>query len=539
MPTHARLLVCVCCASMLPFTTAVEAGEEEGAAAKVRPDDDPPKGKVRLLLLAPTGPLVIEAAITIGGRPFHVVQEQFIDEVLEAADSNGDGKGTWEEAIKNPRLAFGRLGWRLRNAGRRFQLMKSCDRNGNGMVERDEARLLMEAAGDGPAFRLQELHRIRNGSEIDQLLDLNQDRVLSKPELTNAEDRLKSRDTNNNDWLESRELPLFINRNLGRRTIDRTGIPGLTPTGGPRVLHRLGPTVNVAVIEAQMMLVYGKKHDVSRFQTATPHFIVRASLGERDQAGRGIEVTSSIPELKNRTSTDPESALAAELSLSGTKLRFAIGVVNRRPPDFDDLARREMTLRDEDGNGVLEGGELDALANTALAQAYGRWDSNRDGRATLTEIKADYRREHAVRWSQAEVTTAAEIPTLFQLVDLNGDQRLSLREMRGARRQILKLDEDGDGAIKPEERHGRITIVFSRAHEKYSTDVFRIQQVKRATASRKEGNPPKWFLRMDRNHDNDISPREFLGSSKVFDRIDRDGDGLIDHAEAGKAGDGR
>jgi Ca2+-binding EF-hand superfamily protein len=271
-----------------------------------------------------------------------------------------------------------------------------------------------------------------------------------------------------------------------------------------------------------------------------PQIAVRVTLGERDQKRRGIEIISMSPALGLKKPTDigTASANAAELLLSGTKLRFVIGVVNRRPPDFDDLAKREMKLRDEDGNAILEGGELDALANTALSQAYGRWDSNRDGKVTLAEIKADYQREHDVRWSQAEVTTAAEIPSLFQLVDLNGDRRLSLREMRGAQKQMLKLDEDGDGDTEPDERHGRITIVFSRAHEKYSTDVFRMQQVKPATASRKVGNPPDWFVRMDRNHDKDISPREFLGSSKVFDRIDRDSDGLIDPSEAEKAGDG-
>ena len=286
------------------------------------------------------------------------------------------------------------------------------------------------------------------------------------------------------------------------------------------------------------MLAYGKIHDVSQFQTATPHFIVRASLGERDQAGRGVVVTSSKLDLKSRTTTGPASSLAAELSLSGTKLRFAIGIVNRRPTDFDDLARREMILRDEDENAVLEGEELDALANTALAQAYGRWDSNRDGKVTLAEIRADYVREHLVRWSQAEVTSAVSFPTLFELVDVNGDRRLSLREMREARKRMLELDEDGDGDIEPEERHGTITIVFSRAQERYSTEIFGIQRAKKATARRVEGEAPKWFLRMDRNHDNDISPREFLGSSKIFDRIDRDGDGLIDRAEAEKAGDG-
>jgi Ca2+-binding EF-hand superfamily protein len=46
---------------------------------------------------------------------------------------------------------------------------------------------------------------------------------------------------------------------------------------------------------------------------------------------------------------------------------------------------------------------------------------------------------------------------------------------------------------------------------------------------------PDWFQKMDRNHDGDVSRREFLGPRDQFDRLDRDNDGLIDADEA-KAG---
>ena len=43
---------------------------------------------------------------------------------------------------------------------------------------------------------------------------------------------------------------------------------------------------------------------------------------------------------------------------------------------------------------------------------------------------------------------------------------------------------------------------------------------------------PDWFQKMDRNHDGDVSRREFLGPRDQFDRLDRDKDGLIDPDEA-------
>jgi Ca2+-binding EF-hand superfamily protein len=40
---------------------------------------------------------------------------------------------------------------------------------------------------------------------------------------------------------------------------------------------------------------------------------------------------------------------------------------------------------------------------------------------------------------------------------------------------------------------------------------------------------------MDRNHDGDVSRREFLGSEEAFRKIDRDSDGLISLEEAERA----
>ncbi len=50
------------------------------------------------------------------------------------------------------------------------------------------------------------------------------------------------------------------------------------------------------------------------------------------------------------------------------------------------------------------------------------------------------------------------------------------------------------------------------------------------------GRRPDWFHKMDRNHDGDVSRREFLGPRDQFDRLDRDKDGLIDADEARRQG---
>jgi hypothetical protein len=43
---------------------------------------------------------------------------------------------------------------------------------------------------------------------------------------------------------------------------------------------------------------------------------------------------------------------------------------------------------------------------------------------------------------------------------------------------------------------------------------------------------PDWFRKMDVTGDGDVSFQEFLGTRADFNRIDADGDGLIDPQEA-------
>ena len=43
---------------------------------------------------------------------------------------------------------------------------------------------------------------------------------------------------------------------------------------------------------------------------------------------------------------------------------------------------------------------------------------------------------------------------------------------------------------------------------------------------------PEWFVRMDRNRDNDLTPQEFPGTGEQFKALDTNGDALISADEA-------
>ena len=551
---------------------------------QVRTKVDPQDNIERLLLLTPQGPIVVEAAITLDGRPFRIAREKLVGEMLQAADTDGNGKPTWKEALDNPRFVpSGNIGgFMIFGAGiqgraviqggaqaQRDAYTKRYDTNKNGLVDQAEARLLLAQTTGGAAFSLAASLNRSGQPDVQKVLDADNDGKLSKDELKVAETRLKSRDANDNDLLESHEL----GGNRGNRVVFNQGgaqvqvvvaMNGMQLTQSPPPSHLLGPAADLTTVFKALQKKYGGENGeiragsfplfpklVAEFDSnkngrldsgeaaglnRTPaHVRLQVNVGKTGEPGLSIKAVA--PQLGNKEAAGSKFVQEATLQLPGVTLRFSAA---KNPNselriDYSKAAAATINRYDKNKNGQIEKKELPENKGNrrSLEQQFARWDANSDGTVTAEEIKADYERQQAPRRSRIAAAVGEQGPSLFQTLDVSGDNRLSLREMRTAGQHLLALDKNGDGQLAVEELPVRIDVTFSRGGAGAGHYVFRSTN-RPGTPQKKTGGKrgPEWFTRMDRNGDGDVTLREFLGTPEQFKKIDTNGDGFIEPKEA-------
>jgi Ca2+-binding EF-hand superfamily protein len=120
----------------------------------------------------------------------------------------------------------------------------------------------------------------------------------------------------------------------------------------------------------------------------------------------------------------------------------------------------------------------------------------------------------------------------FGLIDADGDSRISIRELRAMPKLVERFDTNKDGSLAASEVPRRFEAPLSPGIGLSRVFAQSINRFGQPAAPPKPQVGPLWFQKMDRNHDGDVSRREFLGTEEQFNKLDADRDGLISAQEA-------
>jgi Ca2+-binding EF-hand superfamily protein len=243
-------------------------------------------------------------------------------------------------------------------------------------------------------------------------------------------------------------------------------------------------------------------------------------------------VSDRIGASKKKPSSRGTSRMALKIGQTGLDVR----VQSSRSKSNDNRSFYLLQFRvaDENKNNYLEPNEF---GRVGLDAPFSSVDADGDGKVVRDELNGYLERDAFVSQSQIVLSVAADTRTLFHVMDVDFDQRLTMREFKEMSSRVRFLDRNQDNAIDASEISQQYRLTFSMGRPRIFRQAMTRQRSRNVPAPQATPNmkAPDWFRKMDRNQDGDLSWREFLGTREIFDRLDQDQDGLVTVAELDRA----
>lgn len=495
-----------------------------------------------LVVLGAERPVFLRLHIQLDGVGFRKLQPQLVERLFNAFDA--DQNGQWSTAELEAARKSGRLSI-LGNDGT-FD-PQALDKDDDGQLSQSEfsahalpalgppcllrsdssstARLVplfqrVDADEDG-RLSIAELRRLATSV---RKLDLDDDEVLSLPELTPPPSNgLGPTPSSNSSPADSPVLMISpeSQSDIARTLLKRYGKRGRLPVSvlnlSPQLAAQVDADQNGAVSQVELLKLLADP-PVAR------------------------EVLVKLPRMKERTidvrvlgdkSPARGRARSALVLLGGIATEIRGATVARDVSDNRAYYRIEFLRADADKNKYLNEAEF---AMVGLEGSFAQVDRNGDKMVVEEEILEHLALSDQLNESRIELLVSNENQGLFELLDINFDQRISPREFHAAVSTLQSRDKNQDGLVDSAELGNkyRLTVSLNKPKLFQKNAAF-------LSPSNTAGRPPRittagptWFSRMDKNGDGDVSQREFLGPLATFQKLDTDHNGVIDPTEAAK-----
>lgn len=506
-------------------------------------------GEQTIVFFGSEAPIFLKTHLMVDGTNY---DEWFSKFLFKAIDTNRDSAITKREIQLVPQDLLGSVaGGALNNMG-----------DEDGLSQQELQQILTGHAEEMFAIEAQRQAQ----SQAVQLLpklDRNGDGFVDKQELASGTATLARRDLDDDATFSASEL-LPFNDPLNRTAVVMTQTADLpfvqvTPqsmqTTVERILKRYGP-VSMSTAKllddavAKRIDVNGdgrlEKDEVRKLLLDPPHHVsLSINVPGFKFPRTRVEITAAPSIAKSLTIKDLPRG-KKRLIIEGVPIDVeARGGSSTNRMDHRAMIMVRYSTADSDKNRYLDKTEFGAFAGMVgqfgFAGGFDAVDANADGMVLRDELTGHIDRDAMLSQCRLVMRVASKSKSLFQLLDKNYDNRLSQREFTTGFAKVADLDLNNDQRIGDHELSSEFSLSFALGRPITFTAAAN-QQPNMGSADGRvpeiaslEG--PRWFVRMDRNRDGDVSEREFLGTVEMFQQVDTDADGLIGLAEATAVGD--
>lgn len=509
----------------------------------------------RLVFFADGGPVLLHIDLSIGGQKLGDYRRSIIEKKFRQLDVDSSGALEEAEAASVPTLA------QIDSKAPTLQEKWSeLDADSDGRLSLEEVATHYQAAMGQPFSLTRRVKEQFEEVDLFSKLDTDDDGAVSTAELTDGLQSLIKLDLDDDETISAAELaPLFdpANRQVAiSTTVDsQEAYPFLLLAG----------EANLETVAEKLIEEYDREAEGTRSGALSKEEIPATwSTVSRFDSDSNGELSSDELKLALQEEKYPVELSIRLPNFGGAKVTQANVKLTRLPTNRLDVTlghqvvefvakkwssdvsnsinfyKIDFLRKDRDRNSYLDPNEFSSM--NIPGATFSSCDLDGDGKVYSAEMQSFLTESVALSRSRLVMKIENDRQSLFKLLDVNLDRRLSQREFVDGYREMLRHDGNRDGRLSPKELESRYKVSIELAR----TSLFeRATQNRMATSNatsprlEQSTEGPEWFRRMDVNRDGDVSRREFLGLASQFDELDENGDGFLGAGEAENAGQPR
>lgn len=512
-----------------------------GSLLHAQSQTSPPEPAVEFVVLTTGRPIRVTLDVDVNGTSLSKAWDDAFQAVTRFCDANADGRLSQEEAAFLPsafglrQVLWGRLDLQAGSAPAFHEL----DANSDSFVDEAEiARWYRQAsAGQITLGFGRSAGTDRLTQALMKAIDLNSDGVLEELEIRTASASFQKLDANEDELVTPNELvPNAVYPGVAGTT--KLDVPGsdtpdaiktsviLLPADtsntfwAAEVIRRkdqdgdgaltatesgFEPSIFASLDADQSLLL--SREEISGWRGLSPDASWRVGFSENESA-----------EVLIVGAADSGSSYNWNGGLATLRMRADPGKVAGQIQSAKTQWLKDFAAADSNSDDQVSAEEASAKIPSPLKPLLNLIDQNRDRQLSKSELDAWLGLQSALANPQVLVTLLDQGPGLFELVDIDSDGALSIREFQSIEKELERRGCMVEGKLEIKKLPHQWTAVVSRGQP--LTPLGRPSRI-----------GPAWFIAMDRNGDGYVSKKEFAGPVEIFDRLDADKDGLATSTE--------